>query len=131
MSRAAQVFAALAALLHVSFFVMESVLFSRPDVQARFQIEGGASPQLLLFAFNQGFYNLFLAAGCAAGLVLARRRPAEGRALVLYTCSFMVGAGLVLVASAPELAGAAAVQAGPPLLAVLAATLGARAKTSP
>jgi putative membrane protein len=73
-------------------------------------------------AFNQGFYNLFLAAGIAVGLVLVESGQEDaGRAIVLFACACMVGAGVVLVSSNRRFLPAAAIQAGPPLVALIAA----------
>ncbi len=127
MTIAWKVLAGLAALFHVLFFLMESVLFLRPDVHARFGVESAEDAELLwAFAFNQGFYNLFLAVAIGVGIVLAGRTDARGvvgRTLVAYACLSMVGAGVVLAASVGKIA-AACIQAGPPLLA-LAAMVGA------
>lgn len=125
MERTWKVSAALAAALHVVFFLFESVLFSHPTVQERLRVPPEAAEGIAPFAFNQGFYNLFLAAGIVAGLILVRRGRIEvGRALVGYVCAVMVGAGLVLLGSVPELFAGALVQAAPPALALagLAAT---------
>ena len=63
--------AVIAALIHVYFFVLESLWFMRPAVWGRFGIESDADAEVTRsFAYNQGFYNLFLAAGVAIGLVL-------------------------------------------------------------
>ena len=48
---------------------------------------------------------------------------AAGRAIVLFACACMVGAGIVLVATSRRFLTAAALQAGPPLLAIVAALL--------
>ncbi len=66
------VLAGLAGLLHVLFFVLESLRFSEPSVWRRF----GASTQaeadaIRPMAFNQGFYNLFLAAITFTGIAYA------------------------------------------------------------
>lgn len=111
--------AGLAGALHALFFVMESVLFTRPDVYGRFLVTAEQAATLRLAMLNQGFYNLFLAAGCLGGLAQLGRRPVVGQTLVVYTCLYMVGAGVVLLASEPRLAGAALVQAGPPLAALV------------
>ncbi|MGE0707249.1 MAG: DUF1304 domain-containing protein [Planctomycetota bacterium] len=112
--------AVLAAALHTLFFLGEAVFFTHPAVQERFRVPAGAGEALRVPMLNQGFYNLFLAAGCALGVALATKRPREGRTLVAYTCAFMVGAGIVLVCSEPRLVAGACVQALPPLLALLA-----------
>jgi hypothetical protein len=49
---------------------------------------------------NQGFYNLFLAGGVLGGLgLIATGNHDAGRAIVLFACPCMVGAGLVLIAT--------------------------------
>ena len=65
----AQVLAVLAAAIHVWFFVLESLLFARPGVAARFGLTTPEAVEAVRpMAFNQGFYNLFLAVGIAAGV---------------------------------------------------------------
>lgn len=119
----AVVAALVAAGFHVLFFVLESVTFSQPRVAARF---GLSTPEQIAtvrpMAFNQGFYNLFLAVGVVGGLALAASGSVEaGRAIVLFACASMVGAGLVLYASSRRFARSAAIQAVPPLVAIVAA----------
>lgn len=120
---AASVFAVLAALLHVLFFVYESVLFERPDVHRRFRTRTEDVPTVRPWAYNQGFYNLFLAVGAlvGSGLALAGEETV-GLALVLLACGSMLGAAVVLVSSDRRMARAAATQGTFPLLAVVLAT---------
>jgi putative membrane protein len=67
-------------------------------------------------AFNQGFYNLFLAIGATAGiLLLILGSTAAGAALVFLAAGSMVAAALVLVVSSPRLFRAALVQGALPL----------------
>jgi len=116
------VLAALAALLHVMFFVMESVLFTRPAVHARFGTRSQDVEAATPWAFNQGFYNLFLAVGTLVGVVLAAADEATtGLALILFGCGSMVAAALVLVIPQPQMARAAAIQGTLPALAVVLA----------
>jgi putative membrane protein len=114
--------ASLAALIHVWFFVLESLWFERPDVAGRFGVRTQeAIDAVRPMAFNQGFYNLFLAIGIAGGLLLvASGNAMTGRPIVLFSCACMVGAGVVLLASNRRFASAAALQAVPPLLAIVA-----------
>ena len=102
MNVASQVFALLAALLHVFVFCMESLWFMQPKVHRRFGAQTLADAEARrLFAFNQGFYNLFLALGTGVGLALLAGGDAiVGSTLVLFSCACMVCAGVVLVASA-------------------------------
>ncbi|HYK94999.1 MAG TPA: DUF1304 domain-containing protein [Candidatus Dormibacteraeota bacterium] len=113
--------AAIAALIHVYFFVLESLWFLRPAVWRRFGLDSDADARVTRsFAYNQGFYNLFLAAGVAIGLTLvAIGDPVSGRAITLFACGSMVAAGVVLVAHNPSFLSAAAIQAVPPAVAML------------
>jgi len=120
----AAVFAILAALLHVLFFAYESVLFERPDVHARFQTRTADVPAVKPWAYNQGFYNLFLAIGALVGAVLALAgQETVGLALILFACGSMVSAALVLVVTNRSMARAAATQGAIPLLAVIFAVV--------
>ncbi|HEY8238415.1 MAG TPA: DUF1304 domain-containing protein [Candidatus Limnocylindrales bacterium] len=113
--------AALAALIHVWFFVLESVRFMRPNVYARFGIESEEDAKVVRsFAYNQGFYNLFLAAGVAIGIaLLATGDVAGGRAIILFACGSMVAAGVVLYLHKPSLLRAAVIQVVPALIAIV------------
>ena len=115
--------ALVAAALHVLFFVLESVTFSQPTVAARF---GLTTPEQIAavrpMAFNQGFYNLFLAVGIVGGLTLVASGSTDaGRAVVLFACACMAGAGAVLLSTNRRFARSAAIQAVPPLIAIAAA----------
>jgi putative membrane protein len=118
-----QVFAVVAGLFHVYVFVLESVLFPRrPQVQRTFLGHDHPDPDVLPWAFNQGFYNLFLAAGAIGGVIACHAgQPTAGRAVTLFACACMAGAGVVLVASQRRLWRAAVAQAVPPLIALVAA----------
>ncbi len=55
MSLLAGVFVALAAALHVLFFVMESIVFMRPQVHSRFGVRAEEAVVVRPMAYNQGF----------------------------------------------------------------------------
>ena len=116
MSPIAQLAALVAALLHVGFFYLESIVFSRPTVWARFYIGSQEQADIVRpMALNQGFYNLFLGLGIVAGLVLiATGAETAGTAIVLFACASMVLAGIVLLATDSRFLSAAAMQALPP-----------------
>ncbi len=116
----AVVAAGLAALVHAWFFILESVWFMRPAVFARFGLASAEQAAIVRsFAFNQGFYNLFLAVGVGLGLGLVATGSTEaGRAIVLFACGSMVAAGVVLVLHNPRFLRAAAIQVAPALVAV-------------
>ena len=121
MLTAALVFAGLAALIHVYIFVLESLRFDQPSTWEVFGVTGAEEAAVMRpWAYNQGFYNLFLAVGTAAGIGLTVADNREsGLALVMFCCGSMVAAAAVLLSSDPAKARAAVVQAGMPAIALL------------
>ncbi|MBI3746859.1 MAG: DUF1304 domain-containing protein [Chloroflexi bacterium] len=121
----AQLAALFAAVVHVVFFLMESVWFGRERIWRRFGLDSSEQVEVVrAFAYNQGFYNLFLAIGVGVGIALILAGTTDaGRAIVLFACGSMVAAGLVLVLHNRSLLRAAAIQAVPPLVAILAAVV--------
>jgi putative membrane protein len=119
------VLAGVAAALHVYIFWLESVAWTTPRARATFgttEQEAAATREL---AFNQGFYNLFLAVVTAVGIVLvAAGATGAGAALVLAGTGSMLAAALVLLLSSPGKRGAAVKQGTVPLLAVAALVVG-------
>jgi putative membrane protein len=116
------VFAALAALLHVYIFVMESILWTRPAIWKRFGLKSQDDAQTIKpMALNQGFYNLFLAIGVFVGFFLLPHPGlhSAGVMLILFCCASMLAAALVLVISNPRMVRAAVTQGVLPLLAVV------------
>ena len=119
MLTAAMVFAVLASALHVLIFYMESIAWEGTLARRTF---GGTVEEArphAFYAFNQGFYNLFLALQALTGVALAALGHVElGAALILAGTGAMLAAAVVLaLASAPH-RGAAAKQGTFPLLAV-------------
>lgn len=116
----------LAALVHVYIWVLESLIWTGPRARATFGIRSDDEAQLTrALAFNQGFYNLFLAIAVFAGIVVfAAGAPEVGATLVFVGAGSMVAAGLVLLLSSPSKARAALVQLVPPLLGVVALAIG-------
>ncbi|TFH53600.1 DUF1304 family protein [Actinomyces viscosus] len=120
MLTAAMVLAVLAAALHVLIFYMESIAWEGDLARKTF----GGTPEEArphaFYAFNQGFYNLFLALQALVGVALAAMgHVAVGAALMLAGTGAMLAAAIVLaLASAPHRA-AAAKQGAFPLLAVI------------
>jgi putative membrane protein len=121
------VFGGLAALLHVYIFVMESLRWTTPRVWRRFGVADQESADITRpMAYNQGFYNLFLAVGVAVGLILlwagAPGTAAEvaGRALALFGLACMAGAAVVLITTGPRYLRPALIQGTAPLLGFIA-----------
>jgi putative membrane protein len=76
------------------------------------------------WAFNQGFYNLFLAIGTVVGLIVwTSDHEAAGKALVAFGCGSMLAAALVLVATDRRMVRAATFQGLFPLIALVALVL--------
>ena len=125
MITAGLVLAVLAALLHVYIFVMESLTWTSPRTRRTFGTTPETAETTKELAFNQGFYNLFLAIvtaiGVAAVLMGAR---AVGVALVFAGVGSMLAAALVLLLSSPDKARAAITQGTLPLIAVVLLVIG-------
>jgi putative membrane protein len=125
MITAALIFAGLAALLHVYIFVMESLTWTSARTRATFGTTPEEAETTKLMAFNQGFYNLFLAIVTAVGIVaVCLGHTAVGAALVFTGVGSMVAAAAVLLAAAPDKARAAVTQGTFALIAVVLLALG-------
>ena len=120
------VLAALAALVHVFIFWMESLAWTSERARRTFGTgtvqEAEATREL---AFNQGFYNLFLAIAVVLGIALyAAGHHAVGATLVFTGAGSMAAAALVLLLSSPDKRGAALKQGVVPALGVAALAVG-------
>lgn len=114
--------AANAALLHVLFFIVETVLFAKPVGRRLFGVrDEQVSPTLTLFAANQGVYNLGLALVVVTGIVMLALDPAAfaGTAVIVAGAAVMVLAGVALALTSRRMLRAALVQAVPPALAIV------------
>ena len=120
MTAVALVFAGLAALLHVYIWVMESLTWTSPRTRATFGTSAAEAEATQELAFNQGFYNLFLALLTAGGIVaFSADDDRIGATLVFAGAGSMVAAGLVLLLSSPDKARAAITQLAFPAVAVV------------
>ena len=124
MITAAIVFAGLAGLLHVYIWTMESLTWRKPATWKRFGVANQEEAEIQrLFAFNQGFYNLFLAIGAGGAVKCLLRTDGSspvGWTLLFFACGSMFGAAVVLAASGKQYLRPAALQGTFPLLAILA-----------
>jgi putative membrane protein len=117
--------AMLAAVLHGYIFVMESFTWTSPRTRAVFGTTAEEAETTKLLAFNQGFYNLFLAVVTVVGVVASLAgATAVGAALVFAGVGPMLAAAVVLLVSAPDKARAAVTQGLLPLVAVLLLVVG-------
>ena len=127
MLTAALIIAALAALLHVYIFTMESLTWTSPRTRATFGTTAEEAETTKLLAFNQGFYNLFLAIVTGVGIVaLALGHTGVGTALILAGIGSMTAAALVLMASARDKMRAAVVQGTLPVIGIILLLIGLR-----
>ena len=123
----AAIFAVIAAVIHLYIFVLESLRWNAPGTM---KIFGIATPQdaaaTQAMAYNQGFYNLFLAVSAVLGVVLlgAGSRVA-GLTLMSFATASMFLAAAVLLASNRHMVRPAMIQGGPAGVALLFTLLGA------
>lgn len=121
MNAVAQIFAVVAGLVHVLIFAMESLMFRQRKVHGRFATAAGDVEAVRPWAYNQGWYNLFLAAGAIGGVIAVHvGEPVAGRAVALFCCAFMLAASLVLVGSNRKMLRGALIQGLAPLVALIA-----------
>ena len=122
--------AVIGAAIHVYIVLLESAWFTRPSVFSRFGLRSEEEARVVHgFAFNQGFYNLFLAFGASLGVALMVRSGgangadpslfAGGKAITMFACASMAAAGGVLIATDRRFVSAAALQVVPGLTALV------------
>ena len=120
----AAIFALLAAATHIYIFLLESLWWMRPTTRKTFGIRTEeAAATLRPMAYNQGFYNLFLALGVLFGWLLTlAENPVlsqTGIGMALLALASMFGAALVLVLHNGKMLRAALVQGVAPAIALL------------
>ncbi|MEV4989300.1 DUF1304 domain-containing protein [Pseudarthrobacter sp. LMD1-1-1.1] len=123
---ASLLFAFLAAALHVFIFTMESLTWTRPATWKRFGVASQQDAETTKsLAYNQGFYNLFLAVGAFIGVGLVvfggsgSVQYVAGWTLIFSCCGSMLLAAAVLAFTGRKYLRAAATQGTTPLLAVV------------
>jgi putative membrane protein len=120
------VFAGLAALLHVYIWVMESLTWTSARTRAAFGITEEEALATKELAFNQGFYNLFLAVITVTGIVIGGLEYYDAAlALIFAGTGSMLAAAVVLLVSSPDKARAAIMQGILPLIAIVLLAVGA------
>jgi len=119
---AGSIFVGLAALIHVYIFYLESIAWSKPKTWKTFGLASQADADTVKpMAYNQGYYNAFLAGGIIVGLILLATPSTQqaGFALALFAALSMVLAATVLITSNAKLARSAAIQGVLPLIGVI------------
>lgn len=98
-----QILAAFGALMHVVFFIFESLMWTKPAVRKIFHQSEAEAKTTRLMAMNQGYYNLFLGIAAIVGIWLlfyTTMDRAVGLAVLTVSLGSMFGASLVLLFSA-------------------------------
>lgn len=125
----ALVLAGIAGLLHVLFFKLESLDWRKPKTWKTFGLASQAEADTTAaLAFNQGFYNLFLAVGTLTGIVIVAvsdTHDAIGWTLIIFACASMLGAAIVLISSGGKAFATAATIQGVPALTALITSVAA------
>ena len=115
----------LATLFHIYVFILESLKWLEPKTWKAFGLPSQERAEIMRqMAYNQGFYNLFLALGAGAGLILLTVNTTVGYSLIFFSTLSMVAAGAVLFISVKTSRKAAYMQAGPPLVGALSILIG-------
>ena len=115
----------LATVFHLYVFKLETLTWRTPKTWKTFGLPSQDHADIIApMAFNQGFYNLFLALGSGTGLVMLAINTTIALTLIASSALSMVGAGCVLFFSVKSSRPAAMGQAGPALLGLLALIAG-------
>jgi putative membrane protein len=119
------VLAGIAAIVHIFIFYLESIVWTSERARSTFGTSEEDAKTTKALAFNQGFYNVFLAISVIVGTVLfALGATVAGATLVFAGAGSMAAAALVLLISSPDNAGAALKQGVVPALGVIALAIG-------
>ena len=112
-------------LFHIYVFYLESIIWSKPKTWYTFGISSQVNADVIRpMAFNQGFYNLFLAIGTILGISLLAVNQAIGFTLAIFAASSMSLAGTVLFFSVKTSRRAALIQFTPPVLGIIFVVIG-------
>ncbi len=120
----ALVFAFIAAALHVYIFVLESITWTTPKTWRTFNVPSQEAANITRpLAYNQGFYNLFLALGAFLGVLLVGIGASAGSviagwALLFSSCGSMLLAAAVLAQTGGKSIRPTIVQGTTPFVAV-------------
>ena len=114
------IFAILAVGIHIYIWILESFLWTKPTTIKTFNTTNEVAHLSKGLAFNQGFYNLFLAIVAGVGLALLMQGYAgSGKALLFAGLGSMVLASIILIISDRTKLRAALVQFTPPVIALV------------
>lgn len=124
MNGAVQVFALLAALIHLAVGTLEGFFYDRAAIRVFLTGSAADAPEVQLWRFFVGIYNILLGLGIIAGIIaLHIGYPTVGRTLIFFVCGFMVASGIVFLITTPRLWRGALGQLVAPGIAILIALL--------
>ena len=112
------IFALGAAALHVVIFYLESFAWTSDGTLKAFNMTKEEAESTEKIAFNQGFYNLFLAIEVFVGVFLMATRNPAGKARVIFAVCSMAFAAILLYVTSPDKRSAAIKQAIFPIMAL-------------
>ena len=119
------IFIVASGLFHLYVFYLESIIWHKPKTWTVFGIPSQEHAEIIRpMAFNQGFYNLFLAVGTLIGIVLLAVNQTIGFTIAIFSAASMSLAGTVLFISAKKSRRAALLQFMPPALGILFVVIG-------
>ena len=115
------IFAALAGLLHIYIFVLETFLWTSESAKKTFKTSTEQANQTKELAANQGVYNGTLAVIALIGVATIAFGGNEsiGKTLILASCSVMTVAALYLLTTSKDKRSAALRQLMLPLLTLI------------
>ena len=120
----ASIFIALAVLIHIYIWVLETFLWDKPKGLKTFNLDANRAALTKEMAVNQGLYNLMLAMVALVGLTLLwAGETSTGEALIFAGVGSMALAGIFLFVTSPDKRRPALVQLLPPLIGVISTAL--------
>lgn len=117
------IFAGLAIALHFFIFYLESFAWTTKALSV-FGMTPESAEATKEMAFNQGFYNLFLALIALVGMFIRSTSPAVGNALIFAGIGAMLAAAVLLFLTSPDKRPAAIKQGIFPLLSIVFLLIG-------
>ncbi len=97
MNTVTQLFAVLAALIHIAVFPLESFFLRHPGAQKFLSTPAANVPAVMMWAIPTGFRNLMIGLGAIAGVLAVNAGyMVAGYTLVIYCCVNMVLTGATM-----------------------------------
>ncbi|GAA3993962.1 DUF1304 domain-containing protein [Streptomyces sp. NBC_01352] len=122
MNTLTQVFALLAAVIHLVVGVLERFCYDRPAVRVFLTTSPADAPEVTLWRSGVAVYNMLLGLGLIAGVVaLHTGDTTVGRTLIVFLCAFLIVSAVAFAASFPPLWRGALGQGLAPAAALVAA----------